>query len=59
MPPPPPPQQSQISPQTERIVKEPRRTFATIRDQFNKEKSNREILPENTPLPDDDDDELL
>ena len=53
-----PPQQSQISPQTEKIVKEPRRTFATIRDQFNKEKSNREILPENTPLPDDDD-ELL
>ena len=59
-PPPPPPQPSQISTQTERIVKEPRRTFATIRDQFNKEKSNREILPENTPLPeDDDDDELL
>ena len=54
-----PSQPSQISSQTERIVKEPRRTFATIRDQFNKEKSNREILPENTPLPDDDDDELL
>ena len=56
---PPPLAPSQISSQTERIVKEPRRTFATIRDQFNKEKSNREILPENTPLPDDDDDELL
>ena len=56
---PPPLPPSQISSQTERIVKEPRRTFATIRDQFNKEKSNREILPENTPLPDDDDDELL
>ena len=58
-PPPPPQQPSQISSHTERIFKEPRRTFATIRDQFNKEQSNREILPENTPLPDDDDDELL
>ena len=40
-------------PPVERIIKVPQRTFSTIRDQFKKKDK-----PENTPLPEDDDDLL-